>query len=85
MATKTPKEIAVEFGSDARTVRKFLRSEGTRVGKGNRHAVEAKGMKSLRKRFDAWVAAKAEKAPDELETPEVETNEEEVSEETETE
>lgn len=58
MATLTPKEIAVKFDSDPRTVRKFLRSEGTRVGKGHRHAIDSKSLKSLQKRFDAWNAAK---------------------------
>lgn len=73
MATLTPKEIAVKFDSDPRTVRKFLRSEGTRVGKGNRHAVESKSLKSLQKRFDAWIAAKAVKETEEPETDEIET------------
>lgn len=59
MATLTPKEIAVKFDTDARTVRKFLRSEGTRVGKGHRHAIDSKSLKSLAKRFDAWNAARA--------------------------
>ena len=79
MATLTPKELAVRFDSDARTVRKFLRSEDIRVGKGHRHAIESKQVKSLQKRFDAWIAEKATKAAtdaidaveeDEVEAPE---------------
>lgn len=64
MATKTPKELAVLFDSDARTIRKFLRSEDTRVGKGHRHAIEAKTVKAMQKRFNAWIEAKATKAAD---------------------
>lgn len=64
MATKTPKELAVLFDSDARTVRKFLRSEDVRVGKGHRHAIEAKSVKSMQKRFNAWIEAKRPKDAD---------------------
>ena len=52
----TPKEFAVIVESDARTVRKFLRSEGIRVGKGNRHAI--RNSAKLRKQFDEWVASR---------------------------
>lgn len=68
MATKTPKELAVLFSSDARTVRKFLRSEDVRVGKGHRHAIDAKSVKAMQKRFNAWNEAKRPKdADDEIE------------------
>lgn len=71
--TLTPKELAVELNSDPRTVRKFLRAEakenGTETpGKGSRWSIEARQVRSLRKRFDAWVAAKAP-AEDETEEP----------------
>lgn len=61
--TITPKDLAVKFDSDARTVRKFLRSDakqnGTETpGKGSRWAIEAKTVRSLQKRFDAWNAAR---------------------------
>lgn len=59
MATLTPKEIAVKFDSDARTVRKFIRQDTGKVGKGHRHAIDSKSLKSMQKRFDAWIAAKA--------------------------
>lgn len=75
MATRTPKEIAVEWGTDARTLRKFLRNTeagGTgKVGQGNRHAIEAKSLKSLKRKFDAWIDAKAAKSTDEATTPEL--------------
>jgi hypothetical protein len=78
MATRTPKEIAVEWDTDAKSLRKFLRSDakvnGTETpGKGKRYAIEAKSLRSLKVRFDAWVAAKATK---EEEVPEVLEDEE---------
>lgn len=92
MATRTPKELAQDWDTDPRTVRKFLRSNDIRVGKGNRHAIEAKDVRKLRKQFDAWVAAKVsadesatEKADEALEDAEVDEIEDEVLEVTETE
>lgn len=66
----TPTEIAVEFDSTGREVRKFLRSitpKDEHPGKGSRWAVEANAtqLKKLRKQFDEWTAAKAEKAAEE--------------------
>lgn len=82
MATLTPKELAVRFDSDARTIRKFLRSEDIRVGKGHRHAIEAKQVKSLQKRFDAWIEAKGSKdADDAIEEVEVEATDTDMIEE----
>jgi hypothetical protein len=52
----TPKEFAAIVESDARTVRKFLRSEGIRVGKGHRHAI--RNTAALRKGFGEWVASR---------------------------
>lgn len=78
MATRTVKEVAVEFETDGRTLRKFLRSTdglNTRVGKGNRWSIEAKDVRKLRKGFDAWMAAKAEKAA-ETETEDEESEDE---------
>lgn len=57
--TLTPAELAVTFETDARTVRKFLRSVTDRdaqPGKGSRWAIEARKVASLRKRFDKWTA-----------------------------
>lgn len=68
--TLTPKELATRFESDARTVRKFLRSELGTVGKGQRWAIEAKQVRSLKAKFIKWVAANeakvADDAPDEV-------------------
>lgn len=60
MATFTAKEIAAKFETDARTLRKFLRSDaraqGTETpGKGHRYAIEARQVRSLQKRFNDWV------------------------------
>lgn len=52
--TYTPAEFAAEVDSDPRTVRKFLRAEGISVGKGHRHAIEAKSMRSLKSKFTKW-------------------------------
>lgn len=71
--TLTPKEIAQEWGTDARTLRKFLRSpNGTgKVGQGNRHAIDRKALNRLHKAFIAWNEAKAPKDPAPDEAPEV--------------
>ena len=60
--TLTAKDLAGKLDTDPRTVRKFLRSDakqnGTDTpGKGSRYAIEAKQVRSLQKRFDAWSAA----------------------------
>lgn len=60
MATITPKELALALDTDARTVRKFLRSTqglDMKVGKGHRWAIEAKQVRSLKARFSKWVEA----------------------------
>lgn len=68
----TPKELAVKFESDARTVRKFLRNDakvnGTETpGKGSRWEIEAKTVRTLQKRFNDWNAARAEKQDETVE------------------
>lgn len=83
MATMTTTEVAVEFGTTPRELRKFLRSpEGTdsKVGKGARWSIEKRDLRSLRSKFSKWdearKAAKADEAPESditdevLETPE---------------
>ena len=70
MATKTEplsaKEAATELGTDARTLRKFLRKKNGLVGQGQRWAIDRKDLKALKKEFDAWAsgaaASKADKA-----------------------
>ena len=63
----SPAALAVELGSDARTVRKFLRSitpKEDQPGKGSRWGIEKKHLRSLRTQFAKWDAAR---------TPAVET------------
>lgn len=78
MATITPKELAAELGTDGRTIRKFLRSPqglDAKVGKGQRWAIEAKQVRSLKAKFAKWDEAR-KAAPEALEAaadaPEVE-------------
>lgn len=93
--TLTPKEIALDFGTNARTLRKFLRDAKSpfrpdwveNPGKGSRYAIEARRLKSLRKGFDAWIDAKVtveEEVPETVDEVEV-LDSEEVLEGTETE
>lgn len=61
--TLTPKELANELDTDAKTVRKFLRSRSSGLaadapGKGGRWAIEAKKVRSLRTKFAKWDAAR---------------------------
>ena len=70
--TLTPKELAVEFDSDPRTVRKFLRAcaraaEVETPGKGSRWSIEARDVRKLRKGFESWIATRT---PVEDATPE---------------
>lgn len=71
------KEAATELGTDARTLRKFLRKRSGLVGQGNRWAIEPKELKALKKEFDAWAKgtaeAKAAKAKPPVDDDEVES------------
>lgn len=69
MATETKgklsaKEAATELGTDARTLRKFLRKKSGLVGQGQRWEIDRKDLKALRKEFEDWAGGKRErKAP----------------------
>lgn len=63
--TLTPTELASEFGTDSKTLRKFLRSVTPRdeqPGKGGRWAVDGtkRNLTKLRKQFNDWHAAELE-------------------------
>jgi hypothetical protein len=69
--TLSIKEVALKFDTTPRTLRKFMRRDaidnGGEVGidtpgKGKRYAIEAKSLRSLQTRFNAWVAANATKS-----------------------
>jgi hypothetical protein len=82
--TMSPSEIAVEFESNGREVRKFLRSitpKDEQPGKGSRWSVPANAtqLKKLRKQFDEWALAKA--PADEPEPEETDDATDEVEEE----
>jgi hypothetical protein len=87
---RTPKDIALEFETTAKTLRKFLRKDekaisangGETPGKGGRWAIPASQVKSLQKRFDAWIEANRSKQEDEVEEEEA-VIEDEVTETTE--
>ena len=58
--TLTAKELATEFASDPKTIRKFLRSLSTeRPGKGGRWAINRSDLPAVKARFDAFNSRKA--------------------------
>lgn len=56
--TLSAKEAAAELGTDARTLRKFLRSKAQDVvepvGQGKRYALTKGDVKKLKKKFEQW-------------------------------
>lgn len=51
----TPKELAIELGTDPKTTRKFLRSLTTdRAGKGGRWVIDPADLPALKERFANW-------------------------------
>ena len=61
--TMTPADLATELGTDARTVRKFLRSitpKENQPGKGSRWSIEKKQLRSLRSQYTKFQKAQAE-------------------------
>lgn len=67
---QTTTDLAAEFDTTPRTLRKFLRSQAMGVGKGSRYSLPTskREVNALRKQFDAWEADRAPKAD---EAPEV--------------
>lgn len=58
------KEVALEFKTDARTLRKFLRDhlpKDEQPGQGGRYSFTKKDLSKLRKAFDAWGSGKTAK------------------------
>lgn len=61
MTAITPKELAKRLETDAKTVRKFLRSDASGVaadapGKGGRWSIDSSNVRSMRKAFGKWNA-----------------------------
>lgn len=65
----TAKAAATKLGTDARTLRKFLRKKQGTVGQGQRWAISADDIPALKAEFDTWAKGarstepKADKAP----------------------
>lgn len=60
----TTKEIADDFGTDSKTLRKFLRShlpKDALPGQGGRYAFEKKDLSSLKKAWIKWAENKVDK------------------------
>lgn len=73
---QTTTQLATEFDTTPRNLRKFLRSKDSgveAVGKGSRYSLPTskREVAALRKRFDAWTAAKVEAEADAPEGDEV--------------
>ena len=59
-ATVTPAELALAFGTDAKTMRRFLRNvTQAKAGKGGRWAIDAALVPELKERWDNRSAASA--------------------------
>ena len=68
----SPAELAVELESDARTVRKFLRSitpKENQPGKGSRWSIEKRQLRTLRKQFTEWDAARTPAPVEDADAP----------------
>lgn len=63
MTTHTTATLAATLETTPRELRKFLRSQAHGVGKGSRYSFDlnARSTAAMRKEFDAWRAARAEK------------------------
>jgi hypothetical protein len=57
------KQAATKLGTDARTLRKFLRKKNGLVGQGQRWVIDPADISSLKKEFEAWNKGTGEKAP----------------------
>lgn len=61
----TSSEVAEELGIDAKTLRKFLRSDESPVepvGQGNRYAIPKQKVRTLAKAYTAWAEARTRTA-----------------------
>ncbi|MCA1806252.1 MAG: hypothetical protein LC687_00005 [Actinobacteria bacterium] len=70
----SPTDLATEFETDARTVRKFLRSvtpKDAQPGKGHRWGIEKRQLRSLRKQYTSWAASLATATEEPTEAEEV--------------
>lgn len=72
----TPKQLALHLETDARTVRKFLRSKHGKVGQGKRWAISGtkKELTQISKDFEAWRASNARPIKDKVSATEPEVD-----------
>jgi hypothetical protein len=66
MTAHTTASLAATLDTDPRTLRKFLRSQGSGVGKGSRYSLDlnSRSIATMRKEFAAWSDARAAKIID---------------------
>ena len=64
-------ELASNFDTTPRTLRKFLRSQGAGVGKGSRYALPSnkRDLSKMRSNFDAWIASREAKSTESDDSP----------------
>jgi hypothetical protein len=55
--------VAEKFDTDSKTLRRFLRAKHSdeKPGQGGRWSIDAKKLPALKKEFDAWVKAEADR------------------------
>lgn len=78
--TLSAKELAIKLGTDARTVRKFLREttpKEDQPGQGGRWNIEPKQVKKLQTRFDDWVKPSVTEQEDEMQEEDIDYNDDE--------
>lgn len=75
----TPKQLALMLKTNARTVRKFLRTQYGKVGQGNRWGVDADELPKFTEAWNAWrerVDARGKDQGAEVEDPDDEAEDE---------
>lgn len=71
----TPKQMALMLNTNARTVRKFLRSQRGKVGQGNRWGVDDDELEELEAAWNGWRAPIEERAAKKLKEAQIEESE----------
>jgi hypothetical protein len=60
-AALSAKDLAEKLGTDAKTVRRFLRKREMGVGQGNRYEIDPKSVTRLKRDFEKWAKEEADK------------------------
>lgn len=64
--TYTAKQVATRIGTDAKTLRKFFRTDASTVepvGQGGRYEFDAADLPKIREEFEKWNSGKTTRAP----------------------